>query len=199
MAGYFSECLITSYKRFPMAQWLGVPHETKCAQIVSWRTPSPCHRELLKLQLMTFGSCTSLLSWRKNLGRVWHAYIRSSGRFYMLQLISDDSGHFTQPELSLQWSDSHEIKSVGFCILLHELPVVAVFICWNYKIWMSWSMEFISWSNSANTQWTVWSLLLPDIDARYFNMDIILHESLVQQRYRKPVSVWVYAPQCKKV
>ncbi len=48
----------------------------------------------------------------KNLGRFWHAYIRSSGRFYMLQFISVDSGHFTQPELSLQWSDSHEIKNL---------------------------------------------------------------------------------------
>ncbi len=37
----------------------------------------------------------------KNLGRVWHAYIRSSGRFHMQQFISVDSGHFTQPELVL--------------------------------------------------------------------------------------------------
>ncbi len=29
----------------------------------------------------------------------------------MLQLISVDSWHFTQPELSLRWSDLHEIKS----------------------------------------------------------------------------------------
>ncbi len=28
----------------------------------------------------------------------------------MLQLISVDSRHFTQPQLSLQWSDLHEIK-----------------------------------------------------------------------------------------
>ncbi len=42
----------------------------------------------------------------------------------------------------------------GYGILLHELPVVAVlFICWNCKIWMSWSMELLSWSNSAYTQW----------------------------------------------
>ncbi len=34
----------------------------------------------------------------------------------MLQLMYVDSGHFTQPELSLQWSDSQEIKSVSFCI-----------------------------------------------------------------------------------
>ena len=27
-------------------------------------------------------------------------------------------------------------------------------MCWNCKIWMSWSMELISWSNSAYTQWS---------------------------------------------
>ncbi len=31
----------------------------------------------------------------------------------MLQLIIADSRHFTQPELSLRWSDLHEIKSVN--------------------------------------------------------------------------------------
>ncbi len=31
---------------------------------------------------------------------------RTSGRFYMLQLISVDSVDFTQPELSLRWSDT---------------------------------------------------------------------------------------------
>ena len=41
---------------------------------------------------------------------------RTSGRFYMRQLISADPRHFTQPELSLRWSDLHEIKSVSFCI-----------------------------------------------------------------------------------
>ncbi len=30
-------------------------------QVVSWWTPSPCHRESLKSQLMTFGPCTSFL------------------------------------------------------------------------------------------------------------------------------------------
>ncbi len=37
---------------------------------------------------------------------------KNLGRFYMLQFISVDSGHFPQPELSLQWSDSHEIKRI---------------------------------------------------------------------------------------
>ncbi len=37
---------------------------------------------------------------------------RTSGRFYMLQLTSVDSRHFTEPELSLRWSDLHEIKSI---------------------------------------------------------------------------------------
>ena len=41
---------------------------------------------------------------------VWHAYIRSSGRFYMLRFISVDSGNLSQPELSLQLSDSHTQK-----------------------------------------------------------------------------------------
>ena len=42
---------------------------------------------------------------------------RTSGQFLMLQLIIADSRHFTQPELSVQWSDLiHEIKSVSFCI-----------------------------------------------------------------------------------
>ncbi len=41
----------------------------------------------------------------------------------------------------------------GYRILLHELPVVAGFMCWNCKIWMLWSMELISWSNSDYTQW----------------------------------------------
>ena len=52
----------------------------------------------------------------KNLGQLWLAYTGLQGDFYMLQLITDDYGHFTQPELSLQWSDLHEIKSVRFCI-----------------------------------------------------------------------------------
>ncbi len=40
----------------------------------------------------------------------------TSGRFYMLQLISVDSRFFTHPELSLRWSDLHEIKSVSLSI-----------------------------------------------------------------------------------
>ena len=47
---------------------------------------------------------------RKNLGRLWHAYIRTPGRFYKLQLTSVDSGHLTQSELSLGWFDLHKIK-----------------------------------------------------------------------------------------
>ncbi len=39
--------------------------------------------------------------YRKNLGRLWLAYTELQGGFYMLQLISIDSRHFTQPELSL--------------------------------------------------------------------------------------------------
>ncbi len=34
---------------------------------------------------------------------------RTLGRFYMLQLNSVDSGHFIQLELSIGWSDLHEI------------------------------------------------------------------------------------------
>ena len=41
---------------------------------------------------------------------------RTSGWFYMLQLISVDSRHFKQPELSLQWSDLHTIKMLAFAI-----------------------------------------------------------------------------------
>ncbi len=37
----------------------------------------------------------------KNLGRLRLAYTELQGGFYMLQLISSDSRHFTQPELSL--------------------------------------------------------------------------------------------------
>ncbi len=47
----------------------------------------------------------------KNLG---HAYIRNLGHLYELQLIPDDSGHFTKSDLSLWWSDLHTIKSVSF-------------------------------------------------------------------------------------
>ena len=39
-------------------------------------------------------------------------YGRSAGRFYKLQLISHGSSRFTQPELSLGWSDLRQIKSV---------------------------------------------------------------------------------------
>ncbi len=35
----------------------------------------------------------------KNLGRLWLAYTELQGNLYMLQLMTDDSGHFTQPEL----------------------------------------------------------------------------------------------------
>ena len=48
---------------------------------------------------------------------------RGSGRFDMLQLHelnSVDSGHFTQLELSLGWSDLHEIKNVSFCISIQK-------------------------------------------------------------------------------
>ncbi len=41
----------------------------------------------------------------KNLGQLWLAYTALQGDFNMLQLMTDDSGHFTQPELSLWWSD----------------------------------------------------------------------------------------------
>ncbi len=54
---------------------------------------------------------------QKNLGRLWLAYTELQGEFYMLQLISSDSRHFGQPELSLGWSNLHEIKSVSICIL----------------------------------------------------------------------------------
>ena len=76
---------------------------------------------LLELKIMAFDP--SLVTFRnlehfknvlntKNLGQLWLAYkYRTSGRFYMLQLISVDSRHFTRPELSLGWSDLHEIKS----------------------------------------------------------------------------------------
>ncbi len=57
-----------------------------------------------------------LLGSFKNLGRLWLAYTELQGDFDMLQLMIDDSGHFTQPERSLRWSDLHEIKSVSFCI-----------------------------------------------------------------------------------
>ncbi len=63
--------------------------------------------------IFVFMSSDSMI---KNLGRVWHAYIRTSGQFYKLQLTSIDSRHFTQSELSLGWSDLHEIKNVIFCI-----------------------------------------------------------------------------------
>ncbi len=52
--------------------------------------------------------------WNKNLGRLWHTYIRTTGRFYKLQLTGVDSWHFTQSEFSLGWSDLHEIKNVSF-------------------------------------------------------------------------------------
>ena len=35
----------------------------------------------------------------KNLGRLWIAYTGLQDDFYMLQLMNDDSGHFTQPEI----------------------------------------------------------------------------------------------------
>ena len=50
----------------------------------------------------------------KNQERLWFAYTELQGGFYMLQLISFDSRHFIQPELSLGWSDLHEIKSVRY-------------------------------------------------------------------------------------
>ncbi len=38
---------------------------------------------------------------------------RTSGRFYMLQLTFVASRHFTQPELSLWWSDLHKIGHIS--------------------------------------------------------------------------------------
>ncbi len=37
---------------------------------------------------------------QKNLGRLWLAYTELQGDFYMLQLISVDSRHFTQSQIS---------------------------------------------------------------------------------------------------
>ena len=36
---------------------------------------------------------------KNSLGRLWLAYTELQGGFYMLQLTTDDSAHFTQPEL----------------------------------------------------------------------------------------------------
>ena len=47
----------------------------------------------------------SLSQLGKNLGRLWLAYTELQNDFYMLQLMFVDFGHFTQPELSLRWSD----------------------------------------------------------------------------------------------
>ena len=52
----------------------------------------------------------------KNLGLLWLAFTELQGDFYILQLMTGDSGHFTQPELSVRWSDLHEIKSISFYI-----------------------------------------------------------------------------------
>ena len=52
----------------------------------------------------------------KNLGRLWLAYTGLQGDFYMLQLMSVESRHFTRPELCQGWSDLHEIKGISFCI-----------------------------------------------------------------------------------
>ncbi len=42
----------------------------------------------------------------KNLGRLWLAYTELQGEFYMLQLMTDDSDHFTRPELSISISST---------------------------------------------------------------------------------------------
>ena len=42
--------------------------------------------------------------------------IITAGRFYKLQLISVDSRHFTQSDLSLGWSDVHKIKLCGHAL-----------------------------------------------------------------------------------
>ena len=49
----------------------------------------------LSRTLFTLEAQVKLSSGWKNLGRVWHAYIRTSGRFYKLKLTSVDSQHFT--------------------------------------------------------------------------------------------------------
>ncbi len=49
---------------------------------------------------------------QKNSGHLWLAYTELQGGFNMLQLISVDSGHSTQPELWLQSTNLYEIKSV---------------------------------------------------------------------------------------
>ena len=52
---------------------------------------------------------------------------RNPGRFYMLQLNSVDSGHFTQLELSIGWSDLHEIKNkLGFVFRFKKEYVILV-------------------------------------------------------------------------
>ncbi len=72
----------------------------------------------------------------KNLGWLWHAYIRSSYQFVMLQSISVDIGHIIQPELSLEWTDLHEIvksaKDLGF-VWCHK---VLVRVIANYDLRM---------------------------------------------------------------
>ena len=59
----------------------------------------------------------------KNLGRLWLAYTELQSDFCMLQFISVDSRQFTQSELSLGWSDLHEIKNVSFSAPLHTVRI----------------------------------------------------------------------------
>ena len=84
-----------------------------------------CIHEIIRLShLVTdtdkfIGLVTTILCSKESRGTLACLY-RTSTRFYMLQLISVDSRYFTRPELSLRWSDLHEIKSVSFGIFALE-------------------------------------------------------------------------------
>ncbi len=81
----------------------------------------------------------------KNLGRLWHAYIRTTGQFYKLTLTSFDSWRFTQSYLSLGWSDLHKIKNVSFCISSHDQ------ICYICQVGATGSYSFYCVHNSTTS------------------------------------------------
>ena len=53
------------------------------------------------------------IAWVKESRATLAGLYRTSGRFSMLQLISVDSRHFAQPELSLRWSDQAFQNQLG--------------------------------------------------------------------------------------
>ncbi len=82
----------------------------------------------------------------KNLGRLWHAYIRTIGRFYKLQLASVDSWRFTQSEYQLRmWACSGTTSywKGSWAVINRKCPpLIKVGVSFLYKYFVDLNFQY---------------------------------------------------------